>query len=395
MKVSRKLSAALGTITVACLLAPSLLAQGPVPFNSSEVHPDHTVTFRYQDPVATAVTLNAEFAPRPIAMSKGADGLWAYTTAPLAPEIYSYRFDVDGRPQFDPNNLTHITPNLVYRGDQVEVPADTPQLWDTETVPHGTLHAHRFTTAIEKGLPSNQSRYIVYTPPGYDPRAKTKYPVLYLLHGWSNTEETWTKTLQADNILDNLLAANKIRPMVVVMPLGYGEMSFVNGSIGDIWKQKPLVDRNTDLFSQALLTEIIPRVETEYNVSRNRDDRAIAGLSMGGLESLVIGLRHADQFAYIGGFSAAVHLLKPAEQLRVLAPATAAKQADLRLLWIACGTDDGLIDPNRKLVAYLKTEGLNVTAVETPGAHVSYVWRDNLIHFAPLLFRSKGEHTPS
>ncbi len=395
MKLSRKSNLLAGTVTAAYLLSPSLLSQGRVPFNSSEVHPDHTVTFRYQDPGATAVTLNAEFAAKPIAMSKGPDGLWVYTTAPLAPEIYSYRFDVDGRPQFDPNNLTGITPNLVYRGDEVEVPADTPQLWDTEAVPHGTLHAHRFTTAIEKGLPSNQSRYIVYTPPGYDARAKTKYPVLYLLHGWSNTEETWTKTLQADNILDNLLAQRKIVPMVVVMPRGYGEMSFVNGTISGVWNQKPPVDRNTDLFSQALLTEILPRVETEYNVSRNRDDRAITGLSMGGLESLVIGLRHTDQFAYIGGFSAAIHLLKPAEQLPVLNAATAAKQADLRLLWIACGTDDGLIDPNRKLVAYLKTEGLNVTAVETPGAHVSYVWRDNLIHFAPLLFRSKGEHRPS
>ena len=389
MKVSRKLNFVALTIAAIYFFTPALLAQAPVPFNSSEVHPDHTVTFRYQDPGATVVTLNADFAAKPIAMSKGVGGIWTYTTAPLAPEIYSYRFDVDGRPQFDPNNLSGITPNFVYRGDEVEVPAAEPQIWDLQAVPHGTLHAHRFTTAIEKGLPSNQSRYIVYTPPGYDPHSKTKYPVLYLLHGWSNTEETWTKTLQADNILDNLLAQGKIRPMVVVMPLGYGDMSFVGGTIRDIWKQKPLVDRNTDLFSQALLTEILPLVETEYNVSRDRNDRAIAGLSMGGLESLVIGLRHTDQFAYIGGFSSAVHLVNASRELPVLDPATAAKTADLRLLWIACGTEDGLIDANRQLVKYLKSEGLDVTAVETPGAHVSYVWRDTLIHFSPLLFRSK------
>ncbi len=369
------------------LLVSVATAQTPPSFNSSQANPDHTITFRYEDPAASSVVLNIDTAPKPLAMTKGQDGVWAYTTQPLPPEIYSYRFDVDSRPQFDPNNLTHITPNLVYRGDQVEVPADAPQLWDVQDVPHGEIHRHRYTTSIVKGLAANNSEYIVYTPPGYDPRSKTKYPVLYLLHGWSNTVDTWTQTLQADTLLDNLLAQKKIKPMIVVMPLGYGDMSFVNGPIGEMWKQKPLVDSNTELFSQALLTEILPRVESEYNASTRREDRAIAGLSMGGLESLQIGLNHTRQFASIGGFSSAVHLLDPAKQIPALTSADAARSADLRLLWIACGTDDGLLQANRKLVAYLKGEGLSVTAIETPGAHVSYVWRDNLIHFAPLLFQ--------
>lgn len=363
--------------------APLAVAQSPIKVQSHQANPDHTLTFRYEDPVATAVVLNIDTAPKPIPMVKGADGIWTYTTLPLAPEIYSYRFDVDGRPQFDPNNLLGITPNLVYRGDEAEVPGDGPQLWDMQAVPHGELHRHRYTTAIVKGLEANQSEYLVWTPPGYDPRAKTKYPVLYLLHGWSNTVDTWTQTLQADRILDNLSAQGKIRPMIVVMPLGYGEMSFVNGAIGDMWKQKPVVDRNTELFSEALLTEVMPRVERQYNVSTRREDRAIAGLSMGGLESLTIGLRNTAKFASIGGFSSAVHLVDPVKELPVLTP----KSADLRVLWIACGTEDGLIEANRKLAAQLKTEGLPVTEVETPGAHVSFVWRDNLIHFAPLLFR--------
>ncbi len=366
-----------------------LLSQTPSTFNSSEANPDHTITFRYQDPAASEVVLNIDTATKPIPMAKGSDGIWTYTTPALAPEIYSYSFAVDARPQFDPNNLTGITPNLVYRGDQVEVPADTPQLWDAQNVPHGTLHRHRYTTAIVKGLPANISQYLVYTPPGYDPRSKSKYPVLYLLHGWSNTVDTWTQTLRADIILDNLLAQHKVKPMIVVMPLGYGDMSFINGPIGDMWKQKPLVNSNTALFSQALLTEILPRVESEYTISPKREDRAIVGLSMGGLESLEIGLNHTGQFASIGGFSSAVHLLDPATQLPVLTPADAAKAANLRLLWIACGTEDGLLEANRKLIAHLKSEGLPVTAVETPGAHVSYVWRDNLIHFAPLLFHQK------
>ena len=363
----------------------SAIAQAPFSFNSHQANPDGSITFRYQDPAAAVVALNYDMAAKPMPMTKGADGIWTFTTPPLPPQIYSYRFDVDDRPQFDPNNLTGITPNLVYRGDEVEVPAATPQLWDLQAVPHGTLHDHRYTTHSAVGLPANQSRYIVYTPPGYDPRAKTPYPVLYLLHGWSNTVDTWTTTLQADLILDNLLAAGTIKPMVVVMPLGYGDMSFLNGPIGEMWKQKPLVDRNADLFSRALLTEVMPQVEAAYLIRHDRDGRAIAGLSMGGLESLTIGLDHTDKFAFVGGFSSAIHLIDPAVRF----PGVNPKSANLHLLWIACGVDDGLLKANQSFAAYLKSKGLPVTEIETPGAHVSFVWRDNLIHFAPLLFQSK------
>ncbi len=375
-------------VLVACLFVVevcSLIGQSPVTLRSHQANADQTLTFRYQDPAATSVMLNIDTAPKPVPMVKGTDGVWTYTTPPLPSEIYSYRFDVDGRPQFDPNNLLGITPNLVYRGDEAEVPGSGPQMWDLQAVPHGELHRHRYTTAVVRGLPADQSEYLVWTPPGYDARANTKYPVLYLLHGWSNVVDTWTETLQADRILDNLLAQGKIRPMLVVMPLGYGEMSFVNGEIGDMWKQKAVVDRNTELFSQALLTEVMPRVEGQYSVSMKRNDRAIAGLSMGGLEALTVGLKNTQKFAYIGGFSAAVHLVDPQRDLPLLTPRT----ADLRVLWVACGTEDGLLEANRKLATRLKGEGLPVTEVETPGAHVSFVWRDNLIHFAPLLFQSR------
>lgn len=363
----------------------SLVGQSPITLRSHQASADHTLTFRYQDPAATSVVLNIDTAPKPVPMVKGADGVWTYTTPPLPPEIYSYRFDVDGRPQFDPNNLLGITPNLVYRGDEAEVPGDGPQMWDLQAVPHGELHRHRYTTAVVRGLPANQSEYLVWTPPGYDARARTKYPVLYLLHGWSNVVDTWTETLQADRILDNLQAQGTTKPMIVVMPLGYGDMSFVNGEIGDMWKQKPMVDRNTELFSQALLMEVMPRVEGQYSVSTKREDRAIAGLSMGGLEALTVGLSNTQKFAYVGGFSAAVHLVDLQKDLPLLTPRT----ADLRVLWVACGMEDGLLEANRKLAAQLKEEALPVTEVETPGAHVSFVWRDNLIHFAPLLFQSR------
>ena len=172
--------------------------------------------------------------------------------------------------------------------------------------------------------------------------------------------------------------------MVVVMPLGYGDMTFVHSGFG-VWQDPVSIDHNTTLFTKALLDEVMPRVESEYNVSRKREDRAIAGLSMGGLESLSIGLTHTDKFAYIGGFSAAVHKLDYTKELAALDPRT----ANLRLLWIACGTEDGLIRANRKLIGFLKTKDMPVTQVETPGLHVWMVWRDNLTHFAPLLFQSK------
>jgi enterochelin esterase family protein len=169
--------------------------------------------------------------------------------------------------------------------------------------------------------------------------------------------------------------------MIVVMPLGYGDMQFVRAGFGE-WEKRSVVDHNTALFTQSLLTEVKPRVERMYRISPRREDHAIAGLSMGGLEGLTVGLTHTDEFAYVGGFSSAVHLLGPDG-----VPGMNAKTAHLKLLWVACGTEDDLIKPNRKLVGELKTAGFDVTAVETPGMHTWMVWRDNLVHFAPLLFR--------
>jgi len=169
----------------------------------------------------------------------------------------------------------------------------------------------------------------------------------------------------------------------VVMPLGYGDTAFV--SDWGVWGNDEAINHNLSLYSSVLLTEIIPRIESEYRVSRDRNDRAIVGLSMGGLEALSIGLHNTDKFAYVGGFSAAVHREAFIKSLPVLTP----KTADLKVLWVACGTGDTLITANRKLAAYLKSDDLPVTAIETPGLHTWPVWRDNLVNFAPLLFQSK------
>jgi enterochelin esterase-like enzyme len=369
-------------VTAPLLIAAQAVAQAPERFHSTVIHPDHSVTFSYKDAAATKVTLNLESVANPTPMEKSADGVWTVTTQPLTPEIYGYHFEADGDTRLDPRN-PHTTINLINISNMLTVPGDTPQPWEITDVPHGTLNHYVYTSATVLGLPANQSAYYVYTPPGYDAKAKKPYPVLYLLHGWSDNEMGWPAVGRANLILDNLLAAGKIKPMVVVMPLGYGDIEFVRGH--NVWDDPATIDHNTNLFTQALLTEVLPRVEAEYHVSKDRNDRAIAGLSMGGLESLQIGLTHTGQFAWIGGFSSAVHNLNYTQQLASLDP----KAANLRLLWIACGTEDHLIEPNRKFIAFLKSKDMPVTQIETPGLHTWLVWRDNLTHFAPLLFQDK------
>lgn len=358
-------------------------APAPPPRTHQTVNPDRTITFRYIDTAALKVELELENTAKPIPMTKDDTGLWTVTTPPLPPEIYGYSFLADGQPRLDPYTV-HTAGNVYFAGrNSIEVPGDGPQPWDLTDVPHGELQIHRYTTHTAVGLPNNQSEYFVYTPPGYDPAAKKSYPVLYLLHGWSGLSDSWSAEGKANLILDNLIAQGKAKPMIVVMPLGYGDIAFVKD--WGLWGHDEAIEHNLSLYSNVLLTEIVPRVESEYHVSKDRNDRAIAGLSMGGLEALSIGLHNTDKFAYVGGFSSAVHREAFIKSLPVLTP----KTANLKVLWVACGTSDGLIEPNRKLAAHLKSQDMPVTAIETPGLHVWQVWRDNLVNFVPLLFQSK------
>ena len=349
---------------------------------SHEVNADRTITFRYVDPAATTVGVNVDGVAKAQPMVKGADGVWSVTTPAMAPEIYGYSFDVDGRQALDPHN-PRTTINLLDIENMVEVPGDGPQPWDAQSLPHGEIRMEFYTTHVVTGLPENQDVFWVYTPPGYDATAKTEYPVLYLLHGFSDDAAGWTAVGRANLILDSMIAQGKAKPMVVVMPLGYGEMSFVRNG-GGSWRTDATVASNLALYQQTLLTEVMPKVESEYRVSKKREDRAIAGLSMGGLESLSIGLNNTDKFAYVGGFSSAAKYIDQAK-LASLNP----KSADLRVLWIACGTEDGLLQSNRDFISFLKTKNMAVTTIETPGMHDWMVWRDNLLHFAPLLFQGR------
>ena len=357
----------------------------PAPPSSPAVQADGSVTFDLLMPHAEVVELQVEGFPQSFAMKRNAaTGHWSYTLGPLSPEFYSYSFLVDGTNVIDPHNV--VTKPSAFRVQSVFlVPGH--QLWERRNVPHGVVHQHEYTSAILK----TPSSYRVYTPPGFDPAAATRYPVLYLLHGYSDGDWAWTDMGKANDILDNLIAEGKARPMIVVMPLGYGDLDIIHrGWIA--WQDPALVRRNFGQFADVLYGEVMPLVTTEYPLSAQREEHAIAGLSMGGAETLLLGLNHPDDFAWIGAFSAGgLGARGFAALFPALTPESApAMAAGNRLLWISCGTEDGLLEPNRQLTAWLRAQGLRPLSVETPGMHAWMVWRDNLAHFVPLLFQPKS-----
>ena len=352
----------------------------PAPVISPDVHADRSVTFRLRAPNDKEVALQLEGVPKPIPMQKDEEGVWSVTTEPLAADYYGYSFIADGVNMFDPSNHA-VKPNFLYRASELHVPgaASASAPWEIAAVPHGEIHHHFYKSEVV----GDDRGYYVYTPPGYDPRGKQTYPVLYLLHGFSDDASAWTAVGRANVILDNLIAQGKAKPMLVVMPLGYGAPEVLKPNSG-VFRDRSLTDRNFDKFREALLTEVIPRVEAEYSVIKDRNSRAIAGLSMGGSESLLTGLNTLDKFSWIGAFSSG----GITEEFDKEFPAVNTKSTEnLHLLWIACGTDDHLIDINRKVRAWLASKNIKHVDIETPGYHTWMVWRRNLTEFSSLLFR--------
>jgi enterochelin esterase-like enzyme len=351
-------------------------AAPPGPVISPEVYSDGTVTFRFRAPNSKVVKLAREGA-EPEAMQKDNQGVWSLTV-PLAPDYYGYSFVADGVRLLDPSNHW-LVPNLLSPANFVHVPGPSSLPWELNDVTHGVVHHHFYKSAVAH----DNRDYYVYTPPGYDTTGQQKYPVLYLLHGYSDDASGWTAVGRANVILDNLITQGKAKPMIVVMPLGYGTMDFVR--VGwDAWSHAELRDTNFRAFSEALLSEVMPRVEMEYRVNSNRNSRAIAGLSMGGSESLLTGLNGLDKFSWIGAFSSG----GIPEDFEKDFPALDAKaNQQIHLLWIACGTEDRLITVNRNLREWLKTRGIQHADIETPGMHTWMVWRRNLTDFAQLIFR--------
>lgn len=349
----------------------------PPPLVSPDVHPDGSVTFRFRAPNAREVKLALE-GTEPVPMERDEQGVWSVTTAPLAPDYYEYSIFADGVCLIDPSN-SQMTVNLLTPASVVHVPGAASLPWELNDVPHGEIHHHFYKSAVAQVL----GDYYVYTPPGYESSEAQEYPVLYLLHGYSDDASAWTGAGRANVILDNLIARGKAKPMIVVMPLGYGTIEMVRLGWG-AWEHADLRDRNFAKFTETLLSEVMPRVESEYRVKKDREARAIAGLSMGGSESLLTGLNHLDKFSWIGAFSSGGI---PEDFQKDFPSLDARANQQIHLLWIACGTEDHLIGINRRLREWLKRKGVQHTDIETVGMHTWMVWRRNLAEFAGLLFR--------
>jgi enterochelin esterase-like enzyme len=364
----------------AALDVSAAFAQQPPapPLLSPEVASDRRVTFRFQAPNAKEVVVALEGAERQ-PMQKDEKGVWTLTTHPLEPDLYGYSFVADGVRLVDPQNSS-TKPNLLNLSSMVHVPGPSSLPWEVNDVPRGAVQHHFYKSAAV----GDQRDFYVYTPPGYDPTASRTYPVFYLLHGYSDDASGWTAVGRAHVILDNLIAQGKARPMIVVMPLGYGAPEIVAPATA-AFRDAALRKRSFDKFRDSLFNEVVPFVEKNYRAAKDRGGRAIAGLSMGGAESMFIGLNAIDRFAWIGAFSAG----GLDADLGVVFPKLDSKTANsqLRGLWIACGTADRLIDANRATHQWLDAKGIRHTWVETEGAHTWMVWRRNLATFASLLFK--------
>ncbi len=350
------------------LLASVSFAQSP------EVHSDRSVTFRMEAPKASEVSLYGDWMPvgSKENMTKDAAGLWSITAGPLPPSIYIYNFIVDGVNVADP-----VNPRIKLRSrgsaSMVEIPADPTALWEARDVPHGTVEIN-----WEKAKALNgETRWIwVYTPPGYEKERDRKYPFLYLFHGSNDTAAGWTLAGQANFILDNLIAAKNAVPMIVVMPYGHAV------PFGAPREQQA---KNTAMFEDYLLKDVIPLAETKYRIAPGRENRAIAGLSMGGGQSLAIGFQHLELFSAIGAFSSAVPADFETRFAAVLKDSAGTNQK-LKTVWIGCGRQDSLFDRSSKLSELLNAHHVRNTFRATEGAHTYTIWRQYLGEFAPLLF---------
>jgi enterochelin esterase-like enzyme len=336
----------------------------PVVVRSPEVQPDRRVTFRLRAPKATEVVVTGQWPNGRAAMAKDTNNIWSVTVGPIEPGVWEYGFQVDGLGMIDPGNPA-IKPMREPRTSILHLPGEPPRLHDFQDVPHGAVRQQAY---FSKSL-GRLRELVVYTPPGYDQQTAASFPTLYLQHGMGDNQATWTVHGKAHWILDNLIAQGRAKPMVVVMMDGHA------AGLG--------ATNNTGLFERDLLEDVLPLVEAGYRVKREAASRAIVGLSMGGGQSLTIGLNHPDQFAWIGGFSAGV---PSREAVAAALDAPEATNQKLKLLWIGCGKNDFLLRRNEQFIGLLKEKNLQHKWHLTEGDHSWPVWRTYLGDLAPKLF---------
>src|SRR5262245_59781783 len=360
----------------------------PPEFVSPEVSAEKKITFRIHAPKASAVRLTGSDIPgvaMGVAMKKADNGVWEATAGPVPSGAYRYNFNLDGVSVIDPRNPTTSEANantwsLVY------VPGS--EISDTKDVPHGAVAQVPYMSKTLKRF----RRMHVYTPPGYD-KGEGKYPIFDLLHGAFDCDASWSTVGRAGFILDNLIAAGKAKPMIVVMPAGHtGPFRF--GPPGD-----RSFERQMDEFADDFVNDVKPYVEKNYRVIGDRAHRAIAGLSMGGAQTLNIAFSHLDEYGYIGVYSSGIFGIvggfggqgpstKWEDDHKAVLDNAELKKG-LRLVWAGCGKEDFLVKTSEATVAMLKKHGFDVVSRESAGGHTWINWRDYLHEFAPLLFAEK------
>jgi enterochelin esterase family protein len=369
-------------------LLPGAFAQSPAdgapaPSNARgrqypRIHPDLRVTFRVTAPAAQQVAVAARGADSgmngntPHVMKKNAEGVWEVTTEPVRPGFHYYELIIDGSKVNDPASETYFGWNQPTSG--LEVPDPGLDFYSAKDVPHGELRMRWYHSKVT----GQARRAYVYTPPDYDAKPSVRYPVLYLQHGAGENETSWTWQGKANLILDNLIAAGKARPMIVVMDSGYAAKA--GAAAGP-------QARGNEAFEEVVLKDLIPMIDSTYRTLTDRRQRAIAGLSMGGGQALRIGLGNLEKFASIASLSGALRDLDPKTAFNgVLADASSANRK-IDLLWIGCGAEDRLYASAKTLHATLEANKIKHVWFEGPGSHEWQVWRKHLHDLAPRLFR--------
>ena len=390
----------LTALTVALLIGVTMFAQqalwGTTPVVSPEIHDNNTVTFRFKAPKAVRVQLTGDFlpvqknakfeAPGIVDLKEGQEGVWEYTTPePLKPELYSYSFIVDGLRMNDPANV-YLIRDVSTLTNVFIIGGDRADFYKVNPVPHGTVSRIWYDSPA-LGL---ERRMTVYTPAGYETSGK-RYPVLYLLHGMGGDEEAWISLGRTAQILDNLIAQGKAKPMIVVMPNGNASQEAAPGesSRGMVPPTMQLPKTMEGSYEQAF-PEIVKFIDKNYRTIKSKSGRAIAGLSMGGFHSLHISKQYPDMFNNNGLFSAAIMPNK-----EVSSPIYENMGGKLKvqfdknpaLYWIAIGKTDFLYKANEESRKLLDEKGYKYTYYESDEGHIWKNWRIYLTEFVPMLFR--------
>ena len=348
---------------------------------SPEINPDHSVTFRLRAPKAVKVQVRGDFAARPCDMTEGEGGVWTYTTEPLEGELYSYNFVVDGQRTLDPSNVymnrdiatwTNIFTLSAKEGDK-------GWYYEVHDVPHGTV-SHVWYDSPTLGM---KRRLTVYTPAGYEDNPKAKYPVLYLLHGSGGDEDAWSDLGRTAQIMDNLIAEGKAKPMIVVMPNGVYFNQAAPGAAINMFQPTMANSRSQSTIEiENSFPDVMKFVEKHYQVAKGAANTAVAGLSMGGRQSAMLSLHYPKSFGYVGMFSGTATVEDNEDALAAL---FAAKP---KLFWVGVGKDDtGIRATSLKLKEYCEAHGYPMTYYESDGAHIWRNWRVYLTVFAQQLFK--------